>query len=133
MAPVALYLLDKHIDRQNVYDSFRHFIVSNGVVGATAGIAVGISTVALVYVVTLSVIMPLIALMLRKPVSFIHRKAPAMVQKYVGAVKFDIPLVIRTFLVWIIIILLTFVLLEYGIRRWFHNPPSHHEPHSHSP
>jgi len=96
-----------------ILDQFREFIVNNGVIGTTAGVCVGVITKDLISSLVSDIVVPaILLLLLRFNIRSLNKILP-------GKASFDFTNFLNQLLSWILIVIFTFIFIQYTFYHLF--------------
>ena len=95
----------------NFTEQLKSFIVSNNVIGTTAGVCIGIVTKDVITSLVGDVIIPGIILML------LSLNLKSLTNIFPGKTTFDFTNFFKQFISWIFIIIITFIFIKYAFQR----------------
>lgn len=122
----TLAILNTQLEKHGVYDSFWNFILSNetGVIGTAAGVTLGIATVALAYVMATAFAIPILAYTTTVPIKLFNKKWSYRFTQILFGSKlptFQFAQLWHVFLVWVLVVVIVFLVLE-TLRRIARHP-----------
>jgi large-conductance mechanosensitive channel len=100
-----------------INDSFRAFIIGNNILTVMAAVTIAFSTGTMIRSLVGDIIMPSVYVLFAS-------KVPVLSGAFAPINTMNIDNFVKEFVSWCFVILITFLLVEYVIRRWYMKHPS---------
>lgn len=120
---MAVVVLSEYARRNNFYDDFHSFLVRKDVITVASGVIIGIATSGFIRHATHDIVMPVLNLALFGLIKLIHKPSGTWLSRFVTNSKFQWVHFVQETLMWIAVLVVSFLLINYGILRMSKNVP----------
>lgn len=114
---MATIITSQIINTGGVFGSFKDFIISNGILTTASGIMIGIATLLYIKALTIDFFIPLVYLVFFSWYGHFSTKIQKFVNKGFPNIQFHWSNIIKESISWLVILLVSFIFLEYIVRR----------------
>jgi len=101
----------------NLGDSFKGFIVKNGVISTAASITIGFATATFIKSFVADIVMPAVFLVMVGGVGKINHKTGSFISQFLADREFKTTNFVSELITWILIIIASFIVLDVFVRK----------------